>query len=112
MTVPYKSRLPRIAAKLDDYVDAGVRDVADDIARDARGRVPVASGDLRDAIHVEDVEGVAGQYRVLAGDDDVFYGHLVEFGTSHTAPRPFLLPAAEGRRASIGVRVAARLRRL
>lgn len=107
-----RSRLARIAATLDDHVNTGVREVAEEIAKDAQGRVPVASGRLRDAIHVEDVEGVPGQYQVIAGDDDVFYGHLVEYGTTHTPARPFLIPAGENKRASLVTRVAARLRGL
>jgi HK97 gp10 family phage protein len=32
---------------------------------------------------------------VVAGDDDVFYGHFVENGTVKQPPRPFLIPALE-----------------
>ena len=106
------SRLQAIAASLDDRVNAGVREVAEEIAKDAQARVPVASGRLRDSVHVEDVEGVAGQYEVVAGDDDVFYGHLVEYGTTNTPARPFLIPAGEGKRAGLAARVGARLRGL
>jgi HK97 gp10 family phage protein len=102
-----KSRLPQIAARLDNIVDQGARDVAEAIVKDAQERVPVASGDLRDSIHAERTEE---GYAVLAGDSDTPYGHLVEFGTSNTPAHPFLIPAMEGKRASVKTLVAARWR--
>lgn len=65
------------------------------IAEAAKERVPVdesAQTHLRDAIHVKETEdGVL----VVAGDKTHWYGHLVEHGTSHSAPHPFLIPALE-----------------
>lgn len=63
------------------------------IAAGAKSRAPVDSGDLRDSIHVEHVD--EGVYAVVAGDSDVFYGHMVENGTVRTPAHPFLVPAAE-----------------
>lgn len=105
----YVSRIPTFARLLDDRVDRGAKGLADDIAEDAKTRAPVDTGRLRDAIHVEKQ---GDDYAVLAGDDDVFYGHLVEFGTTHSGARPFMLPAAEGKRASATARAAAWLRGL
>jgi HK97 gp10 family phage protein len=101
-------RIPVIARALDGRIDQGLREVADDIAQDAKQRAPVNTGSLREAIHVEKDDG----YMVIAGDDDVFYGHFVEFGTTETGARPFLLPALEGKRFSAAARVAAKLREL
>lgn len=93
-----KSRLPQITAEMHGRVTAAVRAGAKAVESEARSRVPVASGDLRDAIHVEqDGDDV----KVIAGDHRVFYGHLVEFGTSRTPARPFLIPALESRREAI-----------
>lgn len=102
----YQTRLPAIAAALPARVRGPMRAGADRVERAAKSRVVVDSGALRDAIHVEDIEG---GYAVLAGDDDVFYGHLVEHGTSQTAPRPFLIPALEESSAFIVDEVAAAL---
>lgn len=107
-----KSRIPLIAAELNAKVDTAVATGALAVAAHARARVPVGAPDvhLRDAIHVERT-GVA-EYSVVAGDNEVWYGHLVEWGTSHSAPRPFMVPAAEdGRDEVVGLVVAA-LRRL
>lgn len=95
----YKSRIPQIAAQIPARLDAALKAGAESIARDAQSRAPVASGRLRSAIHVER-EGL-GEYAVIAGDDNAFYGHLVEYGTAHTPARPFLIPALEARRATV-----------
>lgn len=96
MPTTTKSRFPQIARELKPKVDLAVRKAAGEIARGAKQRVPVRTGQLREAIHVERT-GVA-EYRVLGGDHDAWYGHLVEFGTVHSDAKPFLVPAAEAAR--------------
>lgn len=93
-----KSRLPRIAAEMEGRVTGALRAGAELVEAEAKSRVPVDSGDLRDRIHIEqDGDDVL----VVAGDKQVFYGHLVEFGTSHTPARPFLIPALEAKSGEI-----------
>jgi HK97 gp10 family phage protein len=96
------SRFPQIAASLQPRVTAALREAADEVADEARGRVVVASGDLRDSIHV-DQDG--DDVYVVAGNDDVYYGHLVEFGSTPGGTpmpaRPFLIPALEAKRDDI-----------
>jgi HK97 gp10 family phage protein len=92
------SRIPEIIAKLDPETLQGVRDAADEIARGAQERVPVDSGALRDAIHVE-AKGM--ETRVVAGDAEAWYGHIVEHGGTFQPPHPFLIPAYEAVRPSI-----------
>lgn len=87
-----ESRLPAIIAELPSEVDDALKEGADAIVEGAAERVPVDSGALRDAIHVEDTEG---GYLVVAGDTEAFYGHIVEHGGVNTPPRPFLIPAYE-----------------
>lgn len=101
------NRFPSVIAELDPKVQGAIRAGAEAIAVTAQGRVPVASGDLRNAIHVEDEDD---GYLVVAGSDDVFYGHLVEFGTTHSPAHPFLVPSAESNRDTVvaGVTVALR----
>ena len=95
MPTRLESRFPQIAAELAPRVKEATKEAAEIVAEDARRRAPLGPGDmhLRDHITVEP-EGIAG-YLVLAGNEETFYGHMVEFGTSHSAPQPFLLPAAE-----------------
>lgn len=91
---------------LDGVAEAG----AEMVASRAKDRVPVKTGKLRDAIHVER-EG-AGEYAVIAGDTEVFYGHIVEHGGAHTPARPFLTPAAEETRDEYRAAAKAALKRL
>lgn len=105
----YRSRLPRIAAGLHVALDAAVKAGAERVAEDAKERVPIRSGALRDAIHTEDDDG--GTY-VIAGDSGVFYGHIVEHGGARTPARPFLIPALEENRAGIVAAAAVAVRRL
>lgn len=102
MPATLKSRLPFIAAELRPRVSAAVKAGAELVAERAKARAPDAppQGEgLVEAIHVERTG--AGEYSVMAGDDDVFWARFVEFGTQAsekhraTAPHPFLLPAAE-----------------
>lgn len=109
MPATLKSRIPQIAASIQPRVEAAMRSGAEAIAESAKARVPVLSGELRDAIHVDaQDEG----YYVVAGDDDAFYGHMIEFGTSRFPAEPFLIPAAEEQREPLENAVSAALRRL
>jgi len=96
--VSYTSRIPRIIAELDPRVELVAREAAELIEKGAKERVPVQTGKLRDSIHVERDD--AG-WMVLAGDNEVFYGHIVEHGGNRTAPRPFMVPALEQARPAV-----------
>lgn len=98
MPTTLTSRIPLIIAELDEKLIEGVEEIAEQIAEGARERVPVDSGALRDAIHV-DVDGM--EVSVVAGDDDAFYGHIVEHGGVHTPAHPFLIPAYEAERPNL-----------
>lgn len=108
MAATLKSRFPEIAAELRPRVSAAVKAAAEGIEEGAKSRVPVDTGALRDAIHTE--RRAVAEYAVVAADDEVWYGMLVEHGTTHNPPHPFLVPAAEvGRDAAEGlVRAALR----
>lgn len=95
----YTSRLPEIQVELVAQINTVANAVADKVAQRARERVPIDTGQLQEAIHVEHVG--LGQYSVVAGDDDAFYGNLVEHGSADTGPRPFLIPSLEATRAEV-----------
>jgi HK97 gp10 family phage protein len=101
----YTSRIPQIAAALPSVIDAALRQGAELIADDAETRLAPhkLSGELEREIHVDDKQR-DGIY-VVAGDPSdpsfAFYGHMLEFGTSHSAPRPFLVPAFEANRDNV-----------
>jgi HK97 gp10 family phage protein len=109
MTLTYKSRLQQIARSLPAEVAPALRNVAEEIEVQAKERVPVDTGDLRAAIHVEDIDD---GYAVVAGNHDVYYGHIVEHGSVKTPARPFLEPALESVRDNIDDLIRAALRDL
>ena len=88
-----RNRFPLIIAQLEPRMDAAARMGAEAIQGRAKQRVPVETGALRDAIHVEHPD--TGTYAVVAGDTDAWYGMLVEHGTKRNPPHPFLVPALE-----------------
>lgn len=70
-------------------VEAELGRVAGQIVEDAKKRVPVRSGRLRDSIKAAPVaEGIEV-------GPTAFYAALVEFGTAKVPPRPYMMPAAE-----------------
>jgi HK97 gp10 family phage protein len=77
-------------------VVATVREVAKDIAEDARNLAPVRTGNLkRKGIGIEKRRNSRGKvYYVVGWTPDGWYGELVEFGTEDTTARPHLVPAA------------------
>lgn len=91
-------------------MDAIARGVAEVVEQAAKDNVPVQTGRLRDAIHVER-EGL-GEYAVVAGDQVAFYGHIIEHGGVHTPARPFMVPAADFARPEAQAIGRAALRRL
>jgi HK97 gp10 family phage protein len=94
-TATSKSRLPEIIALLPKAARAEAGDLAAEITAKARENAPDApplGEGLVEAIHMEPVED---GFSVVAGDDDVFYGHMVEYGTRHSGAHAFLIPAFE-----------------
>lgn len=109
MPVELKSRLPEIALELGPLTSEGLNEGAKLIVEAAKQRVPVESGRLRDAIHIEDEgQGIA----VVAGNNEAFYGHMVEHGTTHSPPHPFLVPAFEETKVEVAAAVEASMRKL
>jgi HK97 gp10 family phage protein len=92
-------------------VTGAAREGAEAVAVRAKERAPVETGALRDAIHVEK-DSKPFTYNVVAGVKEAFYGHMVEFGTSHSSAHPFLVPAAEESVGDVERIVTAALQRL
>jgi len=132
MPVVYENRFDTIAKELKPRVDLAVRRTAAHIVHDAKrnlegARYSRGTERLKDHFHIER-KGMA-EYEVRAGDDQAWYGHLVEFGTNPHAipnafglgitvqhpgasPHPFLVPAAELNRKTLDDEVGKALRDL
>lgn len=81
-------KLEAILRNLDKNVSAAAEQIASDIVTIAKENAPVASGELRDSIHVEK-DGA--ELSVVADADHAVF---IELGTSKMAAQPFLGPAA------------------
>jgi HK97 gp10 family phage protein len=83
---------PRAIAKLADLpeVRRALEEMAEAGAADARRRVPVDTGRLRDGIRAEATEDGARW-----GVEGVPYADDVEFGTFDTRAQPFLRPSID-----------------
>jgi HK97 gp10 family phage protein len=105
-------------------IEVALRAGAEVIAQEARNLVPERTGNLRDSIGVAD-ESLnysrgrlsKGQMEVFVGPEqgrnaphDGFYGHMVEFGPIHSAPRPFMRPAFDTKSSEAADVVIERLR--
>ncbi len=93
--------IPAFVAKLEALIREAEQAGADLVLESAKAKVPYdehTKHHVRDALHTEETEdGVL----VVAGDHDVFYAHMVEHGTTHSPPHPFLVPALEENGAAI-----------
>lgn len=89
---------PQVANKVGDQaVRAGARPIVEE----AKRLVPVRTGQLRDSIttQVDRRSGGDNERVALIGfkRPASSRAHLVEFGTSHSAPRPFMRPALDSK---------------
>ena len=92
---------PEIKAK----VIAAFEEGAEIIAAEAKSRVPVDTGKLRDSIHVEMSEDKTRAYiKANARNKKGFaYGLVIEFSAS--SGQPFLYPAADARAGEVKAKV-------
>lgn len=89
-----ENKLPPIIKGMETQARQIVAKAALDIQAHAQQAVPVDTGTLKNSIRATQVGGNAASgsisWRVVVGAD---YGMYVEWGTVHTAARPFLGPA-------------------
>jgi HK97 gp10 family phage protein len=87
------SRIPQITREMEPAVAESLRVGAELVASAAAAGAPRGGGihHIADDIHV--VRNGHLEYLVRAGKKDTFYGHILEHGSVHAAPHPFLVPA-------------------
>jgi HK97 gp10 family phage protein len=100
------SRIPKITREMEPNVADALRHGAETVAAAAAAGAPRGGGihHIADDIHV--VRDGHLEYLVRAGREDTFYGHILEHGSVHAAPHPFLVPALKAM--SLGVVVDVR----
>lgn len=111
-SVSLRSRFSGIETAIARRLSTEVRKTARLIAVDAAERIEPGPDPihLSEAIHVE--RDAPAAYRVVAGDGDAFYGHILEHGSVKMAPRPFLIPAMDAQTDDAVRRARAALRGL
>lgn len=98
MSVNARSHLGRTADRLERDAAALVQTTLGKILAGAQARTRDRSHDLDESMRIEDDGRFAGSVAVGRRAGDGFYAHMVENGTVHSEPRPFLTPAAEAQR--------------
>lgn len=100
-----KKRLEAIPVAVRAAIKPAMEKSAQEIVALAKALCPVNDGDLRDSIGwtwgdapegsivLAASEGAALRITIYAGDDEAFYARWVEFGTSHSLPEAFFIPA-------------------
>lgn len=105
-TARLQKRLAAIPKAVREAVVPALVKSADEIASRMKALAPEDTGDLKDSIEVTPPGGttppysqpggstVAGENQALitAGNTDVRYPHLQEFGTAHAPAQPFFWP--------------------
>lgn len=91
------SNIARLSkAMRDEALKDALEAAAEPVLKAAEAKVPVDEGDLRDALEISEpeVKNGEGVIRVFVNSDDgVFYGHIIELGSSDQSAQPYLRPA-------------------
>lgn len=90
----FAAGLERKAKAAEFLVRGAVRKTTVDIAADAKASAPVDTGNLRNSIQTSSA-GSNAQVAQGIVQARANYSKFVEFGTSRTAPQPFLGPAGD-----------------
>lgn len=115
------SRFPQMAVGLHEAVAQAVRQVAGDVATQAKSNAPVDTGFMKSAIYTVTNDSstymASGEHALppvdAPGDDQTAivaagasYSIYVEMGTYKMAAQPFLTPAAAGVEQNMAITVA------
>lgn len=94
-------QIERLGASIEEVSDAGLKKGANIILKDAKNTTAFRdkSGKLRQELKLTGLkkDKKTGERYILVGQfkRDLFYGRMVEFGTSNMDAHPFLVPALE-----------------
>jgi HK97 gp10 family phage protein len=114
-----KRRMMALPKAVREAASRATLEGAEELAKSMRNLAPVDTGDLRDSIVVTPGGRTTPPYSqpggsstvgensavVTAGNTDVRYPHLVEYGTKDAAAQPFFWPAVRSKRKKIAARV-------
>lgn len=106
-----QSKFKNIGDELQKALSEAVSAGAVVVERDAKIRVPVLTGNLRNSIREFKKNESPGRVESQVGTD-VEYGPAVEFGTSRRAPKPYLRPAIDENRTQIQAAFDAKIKQV
>lgn len=87
VSVTYNGGLSKIAEGIGKSMAQAVREAGENVAQRARNSCPVDTGRLRESIEV------SGEGNTAVVSANTEYAAYVEFGTSKSAPQPYLVPS-------------------
>lgn len=102
----FAARLRKMASAVEAEAEIALRQAAERAAAEARACAPVDRGTLRAGIRMDGAGRM--EARVVSAAP---HAAMVEYGTSRTPPRPYMLPAAEAARQEMTKAAQAGLRR-
>ena len=94
----FLSSLTQALAQLRSRSEENLDELADVMQREAERRTPVKTGRLRRSFHKRRQRQATGL--VIDVINEAPYAAFVEFGTSDTAPQPFMRPAQDRARSA------------
>lgn len=105
-----RSRLEELGPEIIAAAKRAVRESAEDVKAEARQKVHVDTGNLRDSVDIK-YENDGLRAEVGWRDRDDWYASLHEHGTRRIPANPVLRPAIEGERTKLPARIKAEVRR-
>lgn len=87
---PAISYIDRIVSRLDTNVEKVLKETAESVANDAKGKAPVDTGNLKDSIRVTESNATRAAVESQAG-----YSGFVEYGTMDMSAQPFFYDAVQ-----------------
>jgi HK97 gp10 family phage protein len=95
MAASLQSRLPAISAELRPRISAAIKAGAEAVAETEAELLPRSDNEPHIADRVTVVRSGPAEYRVVVGDDELYYGWFLEAGTVYMEAQPTLVPALD-----------------
>lgn len=113
-----RNRLPQMAARMHEALQAAVQETAEAILEQAKTLVPVDTGRLKGTLQIEEPEGAEALERVVSAGEPTEespegapYAIFQELGTVKMPAQAFLTPAGEGERGAFEARMREAMRK-
>ncbi len=108
------SNLRAIERDIANQLESIIKKAAEIIVDEAKKRVPVDTGKLRNSLTVKTLEVKKDQLVIGVGPEgkDVYYWFFVEFGSANAEAQPYLRPAFENKKNAVKKEISREIKRL